>query len=159
MGWRLMRLMTGVLVAVSCGSGAEPPEPQASAASEKVTLTFSPTGCAYDGPSQTEPGTVEVTIVNEVGQDAHVDLLSIGDAGSFAELSAHIADERGRIESGSLPVGPPEFVTLVTTLEAAEQATASAEVRMDEGTLGFACIAFDGEQGTMYAAGPLEVTN
>jgi len=156
-----MKMFVGLamILTASCGGGDDAPGAQASGTSEKVTLTFSSTGCAYDGPSQTDPGTVDVTLVNEVDQEAHVDLLSIGDGATFAELSAHVADERGRIESGTLPVGPPEYVTLVATVEAGEGATGSAEVDVNEGTIGFACIAFDGEQGTMYAAGPLEVTS
>lgn len=148
-----------MILAASCGGGDDAPGAQAPRSTEKVTLTFSSTGCAYDGPSQTDPGTVEVTLVNEVDQEAHVDLLSIGDGATFAELSTHVAGERGRIESGSPPIGKPGYVTLVATVEAAEEATGSAEVDVSEGTIGFACIAFDGERGTMYAAGPLEITS
>ncbi len=148
---------SAMILAASCGSVDEGPGAPASGSPENVTLTLSSTGCSYDGPSKAEPGTVEVTLVNEVDQEAHVDLLTIGDGGSFTELSAHVADERARIESGTVPIGPPDFVTLLTKVEAAEGATGSQRVAVSEGTIGFACIAFDGERGTMYAAGPLEV--
>ncbi len=148
-----------MILAASCGGGDEAPAAPGSGTSEKVTLTLSSEGCTYDGPDQTDQRTVEVTLVNEVDQEAHVDLLRIDDEATFAELSAHVADERGRIEAGSLPIGRPAFVTKLTTVEAAEGATTSEEIAVSAGTIGFACIAFDGEQGTMHAAGPLDVTS
>jgi len=143
---RLILTLGTASVMAACGGITDPIEPKASGP-EPITLTFSPTGCAYDGPGETTSTKVAVDFVNETTEKAHVDLLSIDQDHTFADFDA-----------GDQPMGPPAFLGYIATVETPPSSTGSGTISVSDGTIVFACITYDGQHGTIRAAGPLLVT-
>jgi len=154
---RLILTLGTASVMAACGGITDPIEPKASGP-EPITLTFSPTGCAYDGPGETTSTKVAVDFVNETTEKAHVDLLSIDQDHTFADFEAHVAQEQAGFDAGDQPMGPPAFLGYIATVETPPSSTGSGTISVSDGTIVFACITYDGQHGTIRAAGPLLVT-
>ena len=121
----------------------------------RVTLTDS--GCSYDGPESVGAGTVSLDIENETDRHGVFELLRLAPESSFEALQAHIETEQGRIAAGQLPLGPPDFATLVLQLEVDAGETGTLSSALTEATYAVTCGTFD-PPTALHLAEPFEVS-
>lgn len=94
---------------------------------------------------------------NGTSDEGHADVWTIGPGHTFGEFTDHVDRERALLGSGSEPTGEPAYITLVTTVEPQGGGAGFGGGRSDRGDDRLRLRLFDGETGTMYAAGSLEV--
>lgn len=148
----------------ACGgsqsSGASSPSP--SVGSATVTVTLSETGCRYDGPSQVPAGKLIAHLVNQTKNTFFLGLGRIESGHTFQDFVEWTDRDRDRELQGLHSIGPPDWMTGMSTAQADSGITADLKASVGNGTYAFGCGRHDftvspSKELGIWAAGPLEV--
>jgi len=155
----------GVLAAVvlaSCGGGNQPStavrSPSPPGATEIGPLTLDDQGCTYAGPKNVASGTVAIKMVDNTHLRFNLDVWQLNVGHQYAELDAHITEERRRLHAGEPSLGHPNFANLIISSSVGVGSNTSRVIAVTAGTYGFVCIPFDTQPRDIWLAGPLEVS-
>jgi len=158
--------IVGVAIVTSaCGRG-DAPAAATNGGGSQVTgapadagsFTLARSACRFEGPASLATGTAEFGLASS-GGTADFDLWLLRDGHTYAELAAHIDEERRRSEQGSPPLGHPTFASLVAEASTDSAGHGVMRTQLTAGVYGMACIRFDGPgrlEG-LWAAGPVTV--
>lgn len=159
---RCLSLVIVAVLGASCGSGSQAPaavkSPSPTAATEIGPLTLSDLGCTYAGPVRVAARSVKIQMVDNTQLKFNLDVWQLNDSHLYAELDAHVKEERRRQKAGEPGLGHPNFATLTASRSVAVGSHSSDVIAMTPGTYGFVCIPFDTQPRDIWLAGPLEVS-
>jgi hypothetical protein len=152
-------------VATSCAS---PPRPSAEPATDApsapstvvIEVALSGDGCTVDGPTTLAPGETMVMFQNGLPSHGNLELLAIGESGSFDELAAHVSAQRDRVASGDDPLDPPAFVTKRGRSFSPPFGAGAIQTELDPGVYGLVCAGMTADERVNlgpFAVGPIEV--
>jgi hypothetical protein len=120
----------------------------------EATLTFSDSGCAYDGPGAVPAGPLTIHVVNAMPADAtpvvvYTALLSIAEGHTYDDLVDWVAEGHPT---------PPRWVTTVDDGESSPGETDQLKASVTAGTYGIVCATPHEPDGSISAAGSFAVT-
>ena len=125
----VLALVTSVLL-VGCGGDA---------GSNDMLLTLTDLDCTYEGDETPQAGTFSVKLVNESSTPGIFELYAIAAGSEFSDVQAYVDQEQQRIEQGAEPLGPPNFLSLVTREDVATGDSRTLSSDLIGGTYALIC--------------------
>lgn len=141
-------LVTSVLLA-GCGGDA---------GSNDMLLTLTDLDCTYEGDETPQAGTFSVEIVNDSSTPGIFELYTIAAGSEFSDVQAYVDQEQQRIEQGAEPLGPPDFLSLVTREDVATGDGGTLSSDLIGGTYALICQHDQPPTAVSLVKPPLEVS-
>lgn len=159
----IFNVLAAWILAACGGQTAGAPSPSPSPGSTTVTVTLGETGCRYDGPSQAPAGRLIAHLVNQTKNAFFLELGRIESGHAFQDFVEWTDRDRDREIHGQHSVGPPDWMTGISSGQADPGVTAQLEAAVGKGTYAFACGRLDftvspPKELGVWAAGPLDVS-
>ncbi len=142
-------LVTSVLPLVGCGGDA---------GNSDMLLTLTDLDCTYEGDETPQAGTFSVELVNDSSTPGNFALYTIAAGSEFSDVQAYVEQERQRIAQGAEPLGPPDFLSLVTREDVATGDRGTLSSDLIAGTYALICQHDQPPTAVSLVKPPLEVS-